>query len=102
MELMSVVAVIAPVLQPEKCLNMKTDWPKPGDKLKFKGIPAFVYPHFNNIIERVKNHFKVGEIYTVSKCEVYSSWCAVWLEEYPPIDENDEHNFAHLQFFEQL
>lgn len=76
---------------------MKNDWPKKGDKLRFKGVPKFVYPHFTNIIEKAQNKLTVGQEYTVEKSEVYSSWCAVWLE-----GNEGEDDLYHLQFFEQL
>ena len=76
---------------------MKTDWPTKGDKLRFRGVPKFVYPHFTNIIKNAQDKLTIGMDYTVSKCEVYSSWCAVWLD-----GNLGEMDCYHLQFFERL
>ena len=70
------------------------EWPHIGDKVKFKGADGMFYPHYTNVIQFAKDNLKVGEIYTVRNCEVYSSWCAVWLEEI-----EGEHLF-HLSMFE--
>jgi hypothetical protein len=70
-------------------------WPEKGTKLKAKDVlPELVYPMFTNIVEDAHNNIEPGKEYTVSKCNVYSSWCAVWLEEFP---DNDRH--FHLSFF---
>jgi hypothetical protein len=68
-------------------------WPKIGDKVKFLTAEGHFYPHYNNVIAYAKENLRMGEIYTVSKCEVYSSWCAVWLEGF------GEH-FFHFSMFE--
>ena len=68
-------------------------WPKIGDKVKFLTAEGWFYPHYTNVIANAKAKLRMGEIYTVSKCEVYSSWCAVWLEGF------GEH-FFHLSMFE--
>lgn len=73
---------------------MELTWPKEGDKLKFKTAEGFHYPCFTNIISFAKENLICGQEYTVRKCEVYSSWCAVWLEEI----EGD--NCFHLSMFE--
>lgn len=70
------------------------EWPHIGDKVKFKGAHGWFYPHHTDVIQFAKDNLKVGQIYTVRKCEVYSSWCAVWLEEI----EGD--NLFHLPMFE--
>lgn len=79
---------------------MIKDFPKAGDKLVVKKIfPEFFYPHFRDMVEDAKNNLIPGEIYTVKKCEVYSSWSAVWLEEIQPSkDRNDR--FFNLTYFE--
>ena len=77
----------------EQCRNRKWEWPEIGDKVRFKSAEGVFYPHFTNVIQFAKDNLKVGEIYTVRKCEVYSSWCAVWLEEI----EGD--HFFHLSMF---
>lgn len=73
----------------------KWEWPRAGDKVKFLGADGDFYPHYVNIIRFAKKNLKVGEIYTVRRCEVYSSWCSVWLEEKGLSDP-----FFHLQMFE--
>jgi hypothetical protein len=70
------------------------EWPEIGDKVRFLGAEGIFYPHFTNIIEFAKENLKVGQTYTVRNCEVYSSWCAVWL------DEIKGDNFFHLSMFE--
>ena len=69
--------------------------PKVGDKVKFKGADGRFYPHFVNVVEFAKRNLKVGEIYTVRNCEVYSSWCRLWLEE-----EGLSDAFFYLDMFE--
>jgi hypothetical protein len=69
-------------------------WPKVGDKVKFLTAEGRFYPHFTNVIANAKDKLHIGGIYIVKKCEVYSSWCAVWL------DELGENKFCHLDMFE--
>jgi len=69
-------------------------WPKVGDKVKFLTAEGMFYPHFTNIIANAKEKLHTGGIYIVKKCEVYSSWCAVWL------DELGEDGYCHLSMFE--
>lgn len=67
----------------EECLNNKQfTLPKNGDKIQFKGVYHF---WFTNIIDNAKMYLKVGEYYTVFKVEVFSSWCKVYLQEFPDI-----------------
>jgi hypothetical protein len=73
-------------------------WPETGDKVIFKGVPEFVYPHFTNIIENAKKLLVVGQEYTVSKCTVFSSWCSLELEGIRV--EPDEHSFFHFSMFD--
>lgn len=77
-------------------LSNKKDFPQKGDKLKFTGANKMFYPHFTDMVERGKKDLKIGEIYTVSKVEVYSSWCAVWLEE----SSQDDKHYYNLGMFE--
>lgn len=78
--------------QLEERLSM---FPKAGDKLTRKKIlPEFYYPHYTEMVEFTKENLKEDIEYTVSKCEVYSSWCAVWLEEFP-----DDDRFFNLSSF---
>lgn len=69
-------------------------WPEKGDLVKFKSADGFFYPHFTNVISNAKEKLEPGKCYTVQKCEVYSSWCAVWL------DELGEDKMCHLSMFE--
>lgn len=62
--------------------NKEFRWPVNGDKIQFKGVHHF---WFTNIIENAQKHLKVGEYYTVDKVEVFSSWCKVYLKEFPDI-----------------
>lgn len=73
-----------------------SNWPKPGDKLTFRGIgeKEWFYPHFTNIIDNAKKNLIPGQTYTVTKSKVYSSWCAVWLDELP-----GEDNKFHFTMF---
>ncbi len=59
----------------------KWEWPLVGDKVKFKSADRFFYPHYTDVVSFAKENLVQGQIYTVRHCEVYSSWCAVWLEE---------------------
>jgi hypothetical protein len=54
------------------------NWPKPGDKLKFLG--AGRYHFFTSVIEEGKK-LKIGDVFTVKKCEPASSWCPIYFEE---------------------
>jgi len=71
-----------------------SDFPQVGEKLKFKGVPSMYYPMFTNIGAFAKDNLKKGQEYEVSKVEVYSSWCAVWLKEFGE-------NYFHATFFER-
>lgn len=78
---------------------MNNKWPKAGDKLIAKDIlPDWFYPHFTDIVEDGKANIIPGQEYTVKDCEVHSSWCAVWLEELPPLPDQSD-RFFHLSFF---
>lgn len=74
-------------------------WPRPGDKLvALENPPKWFYPHYTDIVEDGLANIKPGQEYTVKKCNIYSSWCAVWLEELPDRTEGEERRF-HLSFF---
>ncbi len=79
----------------ERCKDREWEWPCKGHKVKFKGADGRFYPHYINVIQFAKDNLKVGEIYTVRRCEVHSSWCAVWLEGVGLSDA-----FFHLSMFE--
>ena len=66
----------------QKYKKQKWEWPHIGDKVKFTGADGMFSPHYTNVIQFAKDNLKVGETYTVRNCEIYSSWCAVWLEEF--------------------
>ena len=55
-------------------------YPKIGSKVTFKGVHTF---WFTNIIKDADELLEVGNQYTVTKVEPYSSWCGVVLEEFP-------------------
>jgi hypothetical protein len=74
--------------------NRDSRWPNAGDKVKFLTAEGRFYPHYTNVIANAKANLITGKIYTVRKCEAYSSWCAVWL------DEMGEDDFFHLSMFE--
>ena len=56
------------------------NWPEAGDILQFSGVPEFYYPMFTNMKDEANQNLVLGNSYRVEKSEVYSSWCAVWLE----------------------
>jgi hypothetical protein len=66
------------------------EWPRPGFKLCYKGTHIF---WFANIIEDAEKNLVVGNIYTLAKISLASSWTAVTLE------ENGETVYS-LSFFE--
>lgn len=76
--------------------NKDSKWPCKGHKVKFKGADGMFYPHYTNVIQFAKDNLTVGETYIVRNCEVYSSWCAVWLE-----GIEGDHLF-HLSMFEWI
>jgi hypothetical protein len=69
-------------------------FPSVGDKLKFIGVPKVYYPMFTNMRKEAAEHLEDGKVYTVTRVEVYSSWCAVW------VDNKDV--MFNLQFFRPL
>lgn len=73
---------------------MNYNWPSKGDKLTFLTADGWFYPHFTEVIDFAKKNLSCGREYTVKRCEVYSSWCGVWLEEV-----EYEHPF-HLPMFD--
>ena len=75
--------------------NKDSKWPCKGHKVRFIGADRMFYPHFVNVVEFAKRNLKIGEIYTVRNCEVYSSWCRLWLEE-----EGLSDAFFYLDMFE--
>ncbi len=71
-----------------------SNFPRRGDKLKFKGVPSMYYPMFISVGKFANENLKIGQEYTVEKVEVNSSWCAIWLEGFGE-------NFFNLSFFEK-
>jgi hypothetical protein len=69
-----------------------SNFPCAGDKLKFRGVPSMYYPMFTNVGKFANENLKNGQEYIVSRVEVNSSWCAVWLDGFGE-------NFFHYQFF---
>lgn len=59
------------------------EWPKIGDKLKFRGTHHF---WFTYIIGNAKSHLKEGEFYTLSKIDIFSSWVRIQVKEVPDVD----------------
>jgi len=53
------------------------EWPRPGDRLKFISIPEI---HWYEEIITNSRKLTVGEIYTVTKVDLGSSYCYVCLE----------------------
>jgi hypothetical protein len=72
------------------------EFPTVGDKVIFKGVPELYYPMFADMKEIAENCLVVGQQYTVAKCQVFSSWVAVDLVEFPGTE-----NCFNLTFFEQ-
>lgn len=70
------------------------DFPKVGDILIFKGVPEIYYPHYACMGNLAKENLIVGQKYQVRNVEIYSSWCAVWLDGFP---DDESYN---LSFFE--
>ncbi len=60
---------------------MKHTFPKIGDKVIFKGVPDIYYPMFTCMKKHAEEKLVIGQTYTARKVEVYSSWCAIWLDE---------------------
>jgi hypothetical protein len=58
-------------------------FPRPGAKLTYKGTHIF---WFTNLIENAEKNLVKGQVYTLKKISVASSWCHIWLEETGDID----------------
>ncbi len=72
------------------------EWPKIGDKLKFTGLKQAFH---TNVIKN-GGKLKLGEYYTVRKVDVASSWCCIFLEEFPETEVFGDDWFS-LAFFER-
>jgi len=75
-------------------MRKQPPFPSVGDKLKFISVPDMYYPMFTNMKKLAEHNLKPEQICTVRKVSIYSSWCAVWIEE---ISGDD--NFLNLCFF---
>lgn len=62
----------------QQMARRKQRWPKVGEKIK--AIRSIDVHWFRNVIENSKK-LKIGETYTVKKCDPASSWCPVEIEE---------------------
>lgn len=54
-------------------------FPKVGELLKFTGVPDFIYPQFSHY-RRASRDLVVGQVYKCTRVDIYSSYCAVWVE----------------------
>lgn len=70
-------------------------FPIPEEQVKFNGVPDFLYPNYSDVRENAEKKLVKDKIYTVARCHIYSSWCAIWLKE---ISLDDKDCF-HLQMF---
>lgn len=62
-------------------MNMSfSEFPRVGDTVIFTGVPEFYYPLFTDMGEAARHRLIEGQEYTVSKVEIYSSWCAIEVE----------------------
>lgn len=55
-------------------------WPAQGDKVTFRGVKKFWYW---SVVKAAQQLLEVGKVYTVEKCEPFSSWVSVELKEFP-------------------
>ena len=53
-------------------------WPRPGSRLRYIGTHVF---WFTNIVEDAEKNLVIGNIYTLAKISLASSWAAVSLQE---------------------
>ena len=71
-------------------------FPNPDSYVEFVG-GDFVYPMFTNVLKRAKDSLVVGQKYKVTRTEVLSSWCAIWLEGFG----EEEGDFFHFSLFKK-
>ena len=75
-------------------------FPDKGDELIFVGVPKFFYPGFTDMREYANKVLHVGQKYIVRHSEIYSSWCAVWLERIEGnIRDGWDFSWFNLSFF---
>lgn len=60
--------------------RVRDQFPQVGDKVIFTGVPKFYYPHFIDMGDRARRRLVLNQEYTVTKVEIYSSWCSVEVE----------------------
>ena len=58
-------------------------WPNIGNKLVYKGTPQVFW--FKDVLKNAENNLKVGEEYTLARMRLNSSWCSIYLEEFPDL-----------------
>ena len=58
---------------------MKSNFPIPGDKLKYKGVQEMFW--FTDIIKNARDNLVKGETYALKTIDVASNWCCITLEE---------------------
>lgn len=77
--------------------EIRDRFPKIGDTLIFKEVPKFYYPMYLDMGEKARKELIPGKKYIVSKVEIYSSWCAVWID-----DLNEHDDCYNLSFFKWM
>jgi hypothetical protein len=65
------------------------DFPKPGARLRFRGVQPF---WFVDVVANAERELRIGDVYTVKTIRVYSSWAEITLE------ETDEVQYNHIWF----
>lgn len=79
--------------------EIENKFPNAGDKIVAKEVfPKWFYPHFTSMVKDGLENIVPNKEYTVAKRELYSSWCAVWLEELSDTEERTDRHF-NLGFF---
>jgi hypothetical protein len=58
-------------------MRKQLPFPSVGDKITFRGVPDIYYPMFTSMKKLAEDNLKIGQMCTVRKVEVYSSWCGV-------------------------
>ena len=55
-------------------------WPKPGDKLIFKGVPKIYFPHFIPMGKYARENLIIDKEYALTDIQINSSWVSVFIE----------------------
>lgn len=74
--------------------KISAGFPEPGTEIEFIG-GEFAYPCFRERIDFANNNLIIGQTYKVKRTEVYSSWCAVWLDGFG----EEWNDFFHFSLF---